>query len=216
MIIIGIVGSPAGGKSTVAKILGELGATWINADEIAKSVLEEPQIRIKLLEYFGSDFEDPYGKIDREKLAGAVFGDDEEKRQALKYLESLVHPETRRRITQAITDAHRSGRQFTALEVPLMFESHWDLVCDEIWCIDAPAEMRQEWAKNRNWTAADLRKRESNQLPLDAKKRLSNVCITNNGDMKQLSTIVVNRWSSLSRKVSSKSSKHCFEQSNAT
>ncbi|MGB1925373.1 MAG: dephospho-CoA kinase, partial [Rubripirellula sp.] len=74
MIIIGIVGSPAGGKSTVAKILSELGATWINADLIARSVLEESEVQERLLDQFGDSIQGSDLKIDRTKLAAAVFG----------------------------------------------------------------------------------------------------------------------------------------------
>ncbi len=59
MIVIGIVGSPAGGKSTVAKQLQALGATWINADLLAREVLERDEIQTQLLQHFGADIHSP-------------------------------------------------------------------------------------------------------------------------------------------------------------
>lgn len=212
MIIIGIVGSPAGGKSTVAGILKGLGGTWIHADKIAKEVLDEPAIQKKLIHYFGSSINGADGKIDRLKLADSVFGDDEEKRRSLDYLESLIHPETKQRITAKIQQAYRRGCKLIALEVPLLFESGWDLVCDEIWCVDASRQRRVMWANHREWSSEDLQKRESNQLPLKIKKRLSNLVIMNNGDRNQLNEIVTERWSSLSRELTIQASGHCFEQ----
>jgi dephospho-CoA kinase len=77
MIVLGIVGSPAGGKSTVAAYLQELGATWINADQIARGVLEEDEVQQQLIDHFGSDIAASDGRIDRSKLASRVFGDDD-------------------------------------------------------------------------------------------------------------------------------------------
>ncbi len=98
MIVLGIVGSPAGGKSTVARHLQDLGATWLNADEIARGVLEQDDVQRELLSHFGSEIAGRDGRIDRARLASRVFGDDDSKRLALTYLESLIHPRTRRLI----------------------------------------------------------------------------------------------------------------------
>ncbi|MCH1495951.1 MAG: dephospho-CoA kinase [Rubripirellula sp.] len=209
MIIIGIVGSPAGGKSTVAMHLAELGATWIHADSIAKSVLDEPKIKQTLINYFGSGVVDQEGKIDRAKLAKVVFGDDEENRRSLRYLESVVHPATRTRIRHLIAAAQGAGCQGIALEVPLMFESRWDLVCDEIWCVDASIERRIEWSQARHWTANDLKSRESKQLPIQTKKQLSNLVIINDGDLNELRAIVSARWTILTKRAFSQDSRHC-------
>lgn len=209
MIIIGIVGSPAGGKSTVAMHLAELGATWIHADSIAKSVLDEPKIQQTLINYFGSGVVDQEGKIDRAKLAKVVFGDDEENRRSLRYLESVVHPATRTRIRHLIAAAQGAGCQGIALEVPLMFESRWDLVCDEIWCVDASIERRIEWSQARHWTANDLKSRESKQLPIQTKKQLSNLVIINDGDLNELRAIVSARWTILTKRAFSQDSRHC-------
>ena len=189
MIIIGIVGSPASGKSTVAKRLEKLGGTWIHADSIAKEVLDEPKITELVIQHFGGEIQGDAGSIDRQKLAKAVFGDDEEKRRSLTYLESILHPETKKRISKEISLAKSADCPLVALEIPLMFESQWDLVCDEIWCVDAPIARRIAWAQARNWTAEDLRKRESNQIALKIKKELSNLVIINDQDPANLESV---------------------------
>lgn len=211
MIIIGIVGSPAGGKSTVARHLVELGATWIHADSIAKTLLDEPPILQKLVEYFGPSVQGQDGTIDRTELAKRVFGDDEENRISLSYLESVVHPATRTRIRDLISDSHIASHHAIALEVPLMFESQWDLVCDEIWCVDASLERRIRWARARNWTESDLKNRESNQLPIQTKKQLSNLVIINDGDLTHLRAIVSARWTFLTQRTENQTSKHCMQ-----
>ena len=197
MIIIGIVGSPAGGKSTVAKILWELGATWINADLIARSVLEESEFQERLLDHFGGSIQGSDLKIDRTKLAAAVFGSDDRSQANLNFLQSVIHPETKKRIAAKIDEATEMKSPAIALEVPLLFESKWDLVCDEIWCVDAPSNRRILWAKSRNWTQEDLKNRESNQLPLFSKKQRSNFVIMNDGDIYKLRAIVTDRLATL-------------------
>ena len=197
MIVIGIVGSPAGGKSTVARRLQDLGATWINADEIARSVLEQEEVQAELLHHFGSKIAGNDGRIDRSKLAAEVFGDDDSKRRALTYLESLIHPRTRRIISARLIEAHRQGCGVAILDVPLLFKSGWDRCCDEIWCVDADRTLRLQRAEARGWHPRELSDREANQLDINEKKRLSNLVIMNNGSLSQLHETIERRWRSL-------------------
>lgn len=200
MIVIGIVGSPAGGKSTVATHLQGLGATWIDADRIARDVLERPAIQSQLIAHFGSEITDNRGQIDRSRLAAQVFGDDDLRRAALTYLESVIHPETRRVITQRLKEALDQGVVAAILDVPLLFKSHWDRCCDEIWCVDSSIEIRQARAAARGWSPDELLRRENNQLPIEEKRRLSNFLIRNNGSLLQLAETIDARWSSLIRR----------------
>ncbi len=186
MIVVGIVGSPAGGKSTVAERLQELGATWINADLIARSVLEHDEVRRRLIDRFGIEIVDNDGKIDRSRLAALVFGADDSKRAGLNYLESLVHPRTRQLIQNRLHDAATQKVAVTILDVPLLFESKWDLACDQVWCVDAPVERRLQWAAIRGWDAAELERREANQLSIDEKRRLSTLVLTNHESLQSL------------------------------
>ena len=197
MIVIGIVGSPAGGKSTVARRLQDLGATWINADEIARAVLEQEEVQAELLRHFGSKIAGNDGRIDRSKLAAEVFGDDDSKRPALTYLEGLIHPRTRRIISARLIEAHRQGCGVAILDVPLLFESGWDRCCDEIWCVDADRTLRLKRAEARGWHPRELSDREANQLDINEKKRLSNLVIMNNGSLSQLHETIERRWRSL-------------------
>jgi dephospho-CoA kinase len=195
MIVIGIVGAPAGGKSTVARILADLGGTWINADDIARSVLEHPEIESKLVEYFGEEITHDGKRIDRAALARRVFGDDDTSRAALQYLELIVHPPTRKIIAQRIRDEFIDNPMNTiiVLDVPLLFESHWDQWCDEIVYVDTLLARRQEHAAKRGWDAKDLERRESRQLSLAEKRRLSTFVIQNNAGIDELKE-VLNRW----------------------
>jgi dephospho-CoA kinase len=197
MIVIGIVGSPAGGKSTVAAHLQGLGATWVNADQIARDVLERAEVQTQLIDHFGVEITDNAGRIDRTQLAQRVFGDDDAHRAALNYLESVVHPQTRGVITERLKQAADQGAVAAILDVPLLFETGWDRCCDEIWCVDSSHDRRRQRTAARGWSEGELARREENQLAIAEKRRLSNWVIANDGSLQQLTETIDRRWSSL-------------------
>ena len=199
MVIIGIVGQPAGGKSTVAQRLQANGATWINADKIAHQVLDMPEVTRRLVEYFGDAILDPDndGKIDRARLGREVFGDDDGSRRGLTYLESVVHPETRAVITQRIEAALDQRVVAVILDIPLLFESHWDHCCDEVWCVDSDQHERRTRAARRGWDSEELARREKSQLDIQTKQRRSSVVIHNNGSLETLNETIDSLWSSI-------------------
>ncbi len=179
MFILGIIGTPAGGKSTVAARLQELGAAWINADLVARDVLHRPDVTAEVIEYFGKQIATSIGAIDRKRLAGLVFGDDDRSRTRLKYLESVLHPKTRLEITNQLVHLNRDGVSVTVLDVPLLLETHWDFCCDSIWCVDAPVAERQDRARRRGWPDGELKRREDQQLSIAEKIARSNLLIQN-------------------------------------
>lgn len=199
MILLGIVGTPAAGKSTVAKILAEWGAEWINADLIARECLNSVDVIAKLTDRFGADVLLDSGQVNRAKIAECVFGDEPHHKAALHDLESFVHPETRIMIHQRIVAAARSRCQIALLDVPLLFESQWDLVCDAIWCVDASVAVRQIRAAQRGWDDDELAKRESHQIPIETKIRLSNSVMRNDSTLEALRQNLRLRWDLLVR-----------------
>jgi dephospho-CoA kinase len=197
MILLGIVGTPAGGKSTVAKYLQQKGAVWIDADRIAREVLERDDVRQQLVEYFGADVVDDQDRVRRGVIAARVFGDDRQSRAALEFLESIVHPPTRAEITRQLRRAAENHAPAAILDVPLLFESHWDLCCDMIWCIDSPRPQRIQRAAERGWDEAELARREANQLPIEAKSRLSNLVVSNDSTLEALQKKIDFAWEKL-------------------
>lgn len=194
MILIGVCGQPAGGKSAVSAILQRLGAVWINADRIAHEVLANSAVIDQLVMRFGHAIFDADGKIDRPTLGRIVFGDDEAARGSLRYLESVVHPPTRERMRAEIASAIQSDSQVVVLDVPLLFESQWDIWCDEVWFVDTPRQRVIDAAKQRGWSVEMLDKRISNQFSIDEKRRLSTRIIDNHGSMKQLQASIDVWW----------------------
>lgn len=197
MIFIGLCGLPAGGKSAVAATLEQLGAVWVNADRIAHRVLELSDVRQQIVRQFGSTILLADGKIDRPRLAAMVFGDDASAGAALRYLESVVHPGARSLMTTEIAAALQAEAPAVVLDVPLLFESHWDLWCDEIWYVDTPRSTRLAAAADRGWTAEMLDQRASRQLDPDEKRRLASRIIDNHGTLEQLKVTTETSWTAL-------------------
>lgn len=188
MIVVGIVGSPAGGKSTVAGILAELGGTWVDADKVAREVLQQPDVEAQVIAHFGGEIASDGGRIDRSRLAAKVFGDDDASRAALTYLESVIHPRTRVRITERLREEFERDPfgALVLLDIPLLFEAGWDRWCDEIICVDCPDAIRQARARARGWSDDELGRRERNQWPIAEKKRLSTWVLVNDQDLSVL------------------------------
>ena len=118
MLLVGLTGGIGAGKSTVAELLAERGAVIVDADRVARAVVEPGQPALKkLVERFGEGILDPDGRLDRGALAKLVFGDDEARRD----LEAITHPaindEFSRRVVEAPSDA------IVVLDVPLLAES---------------------------------------------------------------------------------------------
>ncbi len=197
MIVVGIVGTPAGGKSTAAAYLQEKGGVWINADAIARDALNLPHLRDQLVGFFGSDVIDADGNVRRGIIASRVFGQDPAAKAALSYLESIVHPPTRIEITRQLRAAAENGARVGILDVPLLFESGWDVCCDQIWCIDSPRPERLLRAASRGWDDAELARRESSQIPIELKSRLSNLVVSNDSTLDALRKKIDSGWEKL-------------------
>lgn len=199
MIVLGMVGTPAGGKSTAAEILAEFGAEWINADLIARQCLNHPEVIKSLVDRFGTQIVGAEGAVDRAAVADLVFGNDPVKRGNLQFLESLVHPRTRVEINRRIGEAAQGDRAVVLLDVPLLFESGWDRGCDAIWCVDATRANRLARSRSRGWDAAELDRRESNQMPIETKCRLSNRVMRNDSTLDALRQNLRCHWDDLVR-----------------
>lgn len=222
MIILGLVGTPASGKSSVAEFLSGLGADWINADLIARECLGRPDVIAALRTQFGDSIVDDEGSIDRKRVADLVFGNDPVKRGNLRALESVVLPPTRKEILGRIADAARRDCSVALLDAPLLFESGWDRGCDQIWCVDATRENRLARCQKRGWDAAELDRRESNQVPIETKCRLSNLVMRNDATLEALHQNLRQRWDQLvrmwgndRRKGDSATPRHCISDRGA-
>lgn len=194
MIVVGIVGVPAGGKSTVARRLRELGATWIHADRLAHRCLERPGVMHRLVEKFGTKVIAGDGRLDRRQIAEIVFGDDERSRHSLHYLESVIHPYVRHMVLRRLTRADGRGIAVGIVDAPLLLEADWGVICDIVLCVDAPESMRVQWIAQRGWSLEELQRRERKQMSIRDKRRLSTYVLTNDGTRESLIQQVDQFW----------------------
>lgn len=167
------------GKSSVAKVLRELGYQVLDADELAKKQLEIGESGyLKVLESFGTQLLKSDKTIDRSKLAKVVFNN---KHELLK-LENIVHPLIQRQIQIIKNDSEKHGEKILFYDVPLLFEKNMQNSFDEIILVVADNEVQMQRIQERNnWTKEEIKKRLESQMPLDQKKLKSKFIIDNNG-----------------------------------
>jgi dephospho-CoA kinase len=140
-IRIGITGPIGCGKSTVAGWLGELGATIIDADELAREVTAPGKPALDdVFDRFGDRYRRPDGSLDRAALGRLVFGDP----AALAELEAIVHPAVRARIETAATAAEAGGASAIAIEAIKLVEGGLAETCDEVWLVTCDSERQLE------------------------------------------------------------------------
>jgi dephospho-CoA kinase len=186
--VIGITGGIASGKSEVTRILETLGAVVIRADKIGHEVLELPEIQNLLIRQFGqSVFLQKTHTIDRKKVAELVFGASPQALARRRTLEAITHrpirAEIRKQLDQLLNEKKADA---IVLDIPLLLESQWDRICDAVWFIDAPEEIRLKRALDRGWTQEHFRAREASQWSLADKLAKSSCVISNVGTLEEL------------------------------
>jgi len=164
--VIGLLGGIAAGKTTVARLLGELGAAVVDADEVAHAVLDHPGVRERIAARWGDAVLGPDGAVDRAKLAERAF----ESRDELAALERITHPAIVAELRRRVAAARAAGAPAVVLDAPLLVETRLDEVCDVLVFVDCPRRVRAARAASRGWDAAELARRESLQAPLDTKR----------------------------------------------
>jgi dephospho-CoA kinase len=178
-VTVAVTGPFASGKSTFVRLLGELGAETVSADEIVHDLLAEDERTIsRVVERFGNDVLKDRS-VDRRALGRKVFGDPEALRDLEEVLHPLVRRETERRIAASEADL------FVA-EVPLLFESNSSADYDYTVAVTVPEERRRAWAAERGVDEAALRAIEARQLGQEDKARLADVVVQNDGGVDKL------------------------------
>ncbi len=176
-MIIGITGLIGSGKSTAARILSEHGAALIDADKIAREVIElYPALLKKLVRQFGGSILTPSGRLRRKKLATLAFADE----QATQQLNRLTHPYIAREIrTQTKRAIGRSS--LVVIDAALLLGSAIEKDMDLILVIHAGEEIRLKRLLKRGTTTSDARRRMRAQLPFAEFRRRADRLIVNSG-----------------------------------
>ena len=195
MLVIGLTGGIASGKSFVAECFAELGCEIIDADLLGHKVLKLPEMIERIRKAFG-DQTVVDGEVDRRSLATIVFPKDSEApSEELKLLESITHPEIGKWMKRRLLEIEQSNSaQAVILDAPVMFKAQWDRFCDHIVFVHADLKIRQQRANLRGWPEGELRRRERQQLPLEQKRRLATDEIDNSGSAEQTRVQAKSLW----------------------
>ena len=172
--VLGVTGTIGSGKTTVLKELEKKGFIIFEADKIAKKEMEK--IKEKIQEKFGNNIATKKG-IDYWKLANLVFNN----KKKLEELNELVHPLVRKKLEEEL-----KGRKFTAMEIPLLFESGMENLCDKILVVYSKKENLIERKTKQGMKKEDVLKRISVQMNLKDKKKKADLLMENDGSLKEL------------------------------
>ena len=181
--LVGIVGGVGAGKSSVVRNVKSLRLHLIDADRIGHEQLAVQEIKDQIVKEFGTQVLDTSSSISRPNLAAQVFGDSPEKQQNRQQLNAIVHPAIRAEILRQINAAPQDVDAII-LDAALLLEAGWAEECDAVIFIDTSLEQRQKRvADTRGWSAEELERREASQLSLEEKRRRSDFCVDNSGEI---------------------------------
>jgi dephospho-CoA kinase len=187
--VIGLTGQIGSGKSTVRRILKQLGATVLDADDVSRDVMKPGQPAFSAIHAeFGHEVLDEDGTIDRAKLGQKVFGDP----RALRRLEQIVWPHVIARILDVRAGLFDDST--LVIEAIKLLEAPLRRVCDEIWVTVAPRETLIGRATARGMPAAEARMRLAAQLSEADFRRYATTVIDNAGDENDLRRQVEEAW----------------------
>jgi dephospho-CoA kinase len=166
-VLIGVTGPIGCGKSQVARWLAELGATVIDADQVARDVTAPgTPAHDAILVRFGPDVA-PDGSLDRAALGRVVFADP----AALRALEAIVHPAVRPRILECIGRAEAAGAPAVVIEAIKLVEGSLAALCDEVWLVTCDPAVQRERLAGRGTDAAAAEQRIAAQAGMTERLR---------------------------------------------
>jgi dephospho-CoA kinase len=202
MLLVGLTGNIASGKTTVAQLLSERGATIIDADVLARRAVERGTKAFDaIVRRWGTSVLAPDGHLDRAALRRAVFGNSRE----LEALNDIVHPEVERLRNQRIEEARARGDRIVVCDIPLLFEKKMVDRFDRLLLVDAPRPLRLErLVSDRGLRETEAMDMIAAQMPADLKRARADFVIDNGGTLTELESRVAEIWASLVQGAESK------------
>jgi dephospho-CoA kinase len=186
---IGLTGGIGSGKSTVSALLAARGAVIVDADRIAREVVEPGTPGLaRVVEAFGEDVLTPDGSLDRAALAAVVFADPEARRR----LDGIVHPLVRARATELAAAAPQDA--VVVNDVPLLAETGQAASYDLVLVVEADPATRVSRLVQRGLTAEDARARMAAQATDDRRRAVADVVLDNSGTPAALAEQVDRFW----------------------
>ncbi|MCE9681223.1 dephospho-CoA kinase [Halomonas alkalisoli] len=187
-MIIGVTGGIASGKSTVARAFAALGVPWVDADDVAREVVEPGEPALAEIAERYSREEGPRvlqedGSLDRRALREIVFADPAER----QWLESVTHPRIRQRLVAHLERLQAEGAPYVLLVSPLLFESGQSEMADRCLVIDVPESLQiARTAARDDVDEAQARAIVAAQMPRAERLARADDVIDNSGDEARL------------------------------
>ena len=195
MLLVGLTGNIASGKSTVTQLLSERGATIIDADVLARRAVERGTRGYEAItRRWGTSVLAPDGHLDRAALRRIVFADAKE----LEALNEIVHPEVERLRNKRIAEAKERGDRIVVCDIPLLFEKKMVDLFDKIVLVDAPRPIRLErLVAERGLRETEAMAMIAAQMPADLKRARADFVVDNAGSLSDLEARVDDIWKAL-------------------
>ena len=204
MMLVGLTGNIASGKSTVAKFFAARGATIIDADVLSRRAVEPgtPALR-SIVARWGTGVLSPDGSLDRAALRHVVFDRPDE----LEALNAIVHPEVGRLRDDEIAEASARGDRVVVCDIPLLFERRLADSFTRIVLVDAPRPIRLErLMRDRGLSQEEAVQMIAAQMPAELKRARADFVIENAGTREQLADRVREVWDAITRDENAKQS----------
>ena len=185
MLIVGLTGGIASGKTVVSQVLGEEGAHIIDADQIARELVQpHTPAWEELKRVFGEKILGNDGFIDRKKLADQVFNDPEQRNR----LDRILHPRIKEKIDRRVSQIGQTEPDaIVVIDAPLLIETGSHRKMDAVIVVTAAEKQQIERLKERSGTSEEeARKRIASQLPLEEKLSVADIVIRNEGSIDQM------------------------------
>ena len=196
MLVVGLTGGIGSGKSTVAELLAERGAAIVDADRVARQVVEPgTPAHAALVERFGAGIVDADGRIDRPALAAAAFGDP----AALADLNAITHPAIGIEMVRQ-RDEHAATDRVVVMDIPLLTEAHRELLSlAAVIVVDTPPETAlQRLVELRGMDRSDAEARMAAQVDRATRLSVADLVVDNSGDRAHLVGEVDRVWAAIS------------------
>jgi dephospho-CoA kinase len=192
MTVIGLTGGIASGKSTVARMLADLGAVVIDADKVGHEAFQpRSEAWHKVVATFGKDILGKNEEIDRSKLAAVVFNDS----RALERLNSIMHPLMRRMVEKRLRELRKRRVKVVVLEATLLVEAGWTDLVDEVWVTVSPEDVVvKRLVCEKGFTEEQARARIRSQPPISERAKHADVVIENDSSLEELRRKVRQLW----------------------
>ena len=191
MRVIGLTGGIASGKTTVSNLFKISGVPVIDADRVARQVVEKGTVGLTaLVNRFGEEILNADGTLNRTELGKRMFSEEAIRSEVNDILQPLIRQEITSRI-QAYKD---QGKALIVLDVPLLFEMHYDNLCDDIIVVAVSVETQIARMEKRNgYTREEALERIQSQMPLEEKVKRATIVWSNEGTLQELEQ-KVHQW----------------------